>query len=526
MAAAPQALDAVSHTSQVPLAGGTLFIQLTVSDPDVIAELVKYPDAPERERYALTALRVGVLALRQARGELDAGAIREAGQLVLRELESLLHERGTEITNTVTSALRQYFDPASGELPRRLESLLKQDGELDRFLRQHLGPESSTLAQTLRDRLAPLLALLDPDQAQGLRARIEETVGAALHDQRNRILAEFTLDNEQSALSRLVRKLTETNDRLTGDIKELVNEIAAEFSLDKPDSALCRLIQKLEDAQGLIGKSLTLDNQDSPLSKLKRELQDAIDRFVQENAKFQADVREILGEFKAQRRAEARTTLHGLSFQERLGQLLQREASRLNDVFEATAAVPGEISRCKTGDFVIQLGEDTAAPGARIVWEAKAAEGFTLPRARAELDEARKNRRAQIGVFVFYKGVAPAGIQCFARHGNDLIVVWDPEDPTTDVYVQAAYSVARALVVRETRESVESQKALAAIAKATQTIESQLEVLGQIKTWAETVKTNGEKIAARADSMKATITAQIEELNRNLAALKANEAQG
>src|SRR5262249_28823981 len=158
-------------------------------------------------------------------------------------------------------ALRQFFDPASGELPRRLESLLKQDGDLERFLRQHVGPDSSTLAKTLDQHLEPLMQLLDPDEGQGLKVRMESMLHAVLDDERNRILREFSLDSDESALSRLLRKVTENNGQLTGDVKALVDELAGEFSLDKPDSVLSRLVKKVEEAEGLIGKSLTLDDE-------------------------------------------------------------------------------------------------------------------------------------------------------------------------------------------------------------------------------------------------------------------------
>lgn len=97
-------------------------------------------------------------------------------------------------------------------------------------------------------------------------------LNGAFDDQRDRIVREFSLDREESALSRLLRKVTENNGRLAGDVRALVDELAKEFSLDKPDSALSRLVGKVEDAQGLIGRSLSLDDERSPLSRLKREL--------------------------------------------------------------------------------------------------------------------------------------------------------------------------------------------------------------------------------------------------------------
>ena len=280
---------------------GTLALDLTVSDPEVIAELERCSPGADREGYALSGLRLGVLALRQARGELDAVVVRDAGQKIVTDLESLFRERGGKIADDLTGALRQFFDPASGELPRRLESLLKQDGELERFLNQHVGPGSSTLAHTLDQHLEPLLRLLDPNEADGVKKRIESMLSGAFDDQRSRLLSEFSLDIEESALSRLLRKVTENNGRLAGDVRALVDELAKEFSLDKPDSALSRLVGKVEDAQGLIGRSLSLDDERSPLSRLKRELQSTIDILVKNNADFQKEVREALTKLQTHR---------------------------------------------------------------------------------------------------------------------------------------------------------------------------------------------------------------------------------
>lgn len=244
-----------------------LELHLHVTDPEVIAELEKNPDGPDREHFAISALRLGVLALRQARGELDAGVMREAGQKILHDLETLLKDEGSKLTGNLAGGLTKYFDKDSGELPRRLESLLRQDGEFERFLRQHLGSDASTLAKTLDSHLQPLLRLLDPEEAQGVQARIRQLLDNAVEDQRNQVLREFSLDKDDSALSRLLRKVTDENGKLTRDVRGLVDELAEEFSLDKEDSALSRLVKKVEDAQGLIGKSLTLDNENSPLSR-------------------------------------------------------------------------------------------------------------------------------------------------------------------------------------------------------------------------------------------------------------------
>ncbi|HPT28399.1 MAG TPA: hypothetical protein PLZ95_18410 [Bryobacteraceae bacterium] len=502
-----------------------LEIRLSVTDPEVISELEKSTSGPERERFALSALRLGVLALRQARGDLDAGVVREAGQRILHDLESLLNYEGSRLTGNLAGALKQYFDKDSGELPRRLESLLKQDGEFERFLRQHLGPEASTLAKTLDQHLQPILRLLDPEEAQGVQARIRHLLDSAVEEQRNQVLREFSLDSEDSALSRLMRKVTDKNGEFTKDVRALVDELAGEFSLDKEDSALSRLVKKVEDAQGLIGRSLTLDDENSPLSRLKRELQSTIDGLTKSNADFQQKVLEALARLQTQRDTAAKSTLHGLTFEDRLGELLAMEATRLNDVHECTGSTAGAITYCKIGDFVTTMGPESAAPGVRIVWEAKSNKSYQLADALKELDQARKNRQAQIGVFVYSKDAAPSGTDHFARYGSNLIVVWDPEDTSTDLHVKSAYSVARALVIRESHESSQSEAAVQAIELATRGVEKQLKNLGEIKTWANTVKSSGEKIAESAGKIQDALQKQVEELDQQIAALKTSQAE-
>ena len=125
---------------------------------------------------------------------------------------------------------------------------------------------------------------------------------------------------------------------------------------------------------------------------------------------------------------------------------------------------------------------------------------------------------------MFSKNAAPDGVEPFVRYGNNLVVLWDPEDAVSDLFVKAALSVARALVVRETHESAESEHALNSIELATRAIEKQIENVSQIKTWAETIKGNGDKIADRAGKMQEALQKQVEELDEQLSAMKTSQS--
>lgn len=482
-------------------ATGPVVLTLEIADPEVAAELRRVPEGEERERYALSALRVGVLALRTASGQVDAHAIREAGTALVSELRELLSARATELTERLGGTLAQYLDPQSGALPQRLDALLRRDGELDRALRAHVGADDSLLARSLAAHLgegSAIFKMLSPTDASGLRTQLQKTLEGALAEQRGHILREFSLDHEGSALSRLV----------------------GEFSLDAEGSALSRLSRLLAATSEQIGKNLTLDDDASALSRLKRELLGTIEHLARSNGEFQAQMREALARLDTRRKEEARTTRHGVTFEERLGALVAEESQRLGDLYEATGETSGAIRQCKKGDYVTELGAESAAAHARIVWEAKEKQAYTLRAALEEIDEARRNRGAQVGVFVFSRRTAPEGLESLARHGQDVVAIWDADDPASDLVVKAAYSLARALVVREKRADRESAAALAEVERAARAIERQVGFLDEVRKWAETVKGHGEKIVDRSARMAEELRREVGRLDAQLAAMR------
>jgi hypothetical protein len=492
----PSELHARRPTLAPETPAGTVELRLTVGDPDVVADLLRRPEGPARDRFAAAALRIGVLALRMAGGQVDGDTIRAAGERMLGELRELLAVRAGELSRQLGETLTRYLDPQAGLLPQRLDALVRADGELERLLRRHLGPDESLLAHTLAEHLgknAPLLRLLAPDDANGLRAQVEGALRAALLEQREQILREFSLDNRESALSRLVAELRARQGELQQDVRTQVEGVVREFSLDREDSALSRLVARVDAAQRTTSE---------------------------QNREFQTAVRETLKVLETRREEQDRSTRHGATFEAGLGEVLAAEAQRLGDVLSSTGNTVGLFANCKVGDFVIQLGPESAAPDARIAWEAKEARKVDLKAAREECEKARKNRQAQIGVFVFSRRAAPDGLLPLARYGADLVVVWDAEDPATDVYLRAAYSVARALTVRERSATDESREALDEVDRAARAVEKQVAALDEVRTWGETARSSGEKIVNRATLMAAELRKQVERLDRQVAALR------
>ncbi len=486
---------------------GPVVLMLEVTDPETALELRRHAEGEDREQFALAALKVGVLSLRAASGQVDVGALREAGGALVAEMRDLLSARAAEMTERLGATLTQYLDPQSGALPARLHALVKRDGELDQMLRAHVGGDDSLLARSLAAHLgqgSAIFQMLSPTDANGLRAQLQKTLEDALAEQRQHILREFSLDDEGSALSRM----------------------AAEFSLDDEGSAMSRLSRMMTATSERIGRDLTLDDEGSSLSRLKRELLGTIEQLSKSNVEFHAQVREAMAKLDTRRKEEALTPRHGVTFEERLGALLAEEAQRLGDIFEATGDTTGVIRSCKKGDYVMQLGADSAAANARIVWEAKEKNAYALRAALAEIDEARRNRQAQVGVFVFSRKTAPEGLESLQRHGNDVVVVWDADEPTSDLLVRAAYSLARALAVRERRSDKQSEAALAELERAARGVERQIGYLDDVRRWVDTIKASSDKIADRTTRMAEDLRRDVERLDAQIARMRTDAEAG
>ena len=193
-----------------------------------------------------------------------------------------------------------------------------------------------------------------------------------LDSEQNRILGEFSLDNESGALTRVVAQLGLTNDKLQGNIEKQIKAAVREFSLDDENSALSRLVKKVEEAKDRItdefsvdnqdsainklnlvlaetrqsiDENLTLDNEQSALARLRKQLTDVLDDIQTKNQRFQEDVSGKLASLVTRHQEEMRSTTHGISFEDEFCAFLQREAQRAGDVFTAYRLEAGRNSK-------------------------------------------------------------------------------------------------------------------------------------------------------------------------------------
>lgn len=501
----------------------TCRLELLVDDPLLVQELMAYAEGPERSEYALTALRIGVLALKQAQGRLDADVVRGEGERILTALEHRLAQHQSTVHEQVASTLQNYFDPKSGRFNERVEQLVKSGGDLERLLRTQIGQSDSELSKTLAAFIgeqSPLMQLLSPTQSQGLLSSIAASVNESLEGQRKKILTEFSLDDPTSALARLVRELNEKHGELTQDLQNKVDEVIGEFSLDSEDSALSRLVAQVRTAQERISSEFSMDQETSGLFRMKREIQQLIETHNKANEEFREHVRTSLATLQARKEESQKSTRHGLEFENALAMFVTENGQASGDIVTACGDTTGLIKNCKVGDVVITLGPEKVNAGANIVIEAKQDASYKLADALTEIETGRKNRDAKVGVFVFSKRTAPAGLDALARYGDDVVVVWDSENSETDVILSAGLSLARALCVRQAAESKKVDVDIEAIVKSILDVEKQAQGLEEIRTSAQSIKNAAEKIDNRARIVGEGLARSVKSLEEEMEAVK------
>src|ERR1041385_7238871 len=88
---------------------GACRLEFVVDDPLIVPELLAYPVGVERDKYALTALRIGVLALKQAQGRLDADMIRSEGERLLETLGQAMRAHVGDSDSALAKTLAAHF---------------------------------------------------------------------------------------------------------------------------------------------------------------------------------------------------------------------------------------------------------------------------------------------------------------------------------------------------------------------------------------------------------------------------------
>jgi hypothetical protein len=288
--------------------------------------------------------------------------------------------------------------------------------------------------------------------------------------------------------------------------------IVAEFSLDNEDSALSRLVSRVETAQRSITAELSLDNEDSALQRLHKMLHENHQTLLKQQLDLAARLDTAIESMNARRTESAKSTRHGLEFESTLGTHLRELVQAAGDILEDTGSTTGLKPNCKIGDYVMTIGPEKLAAGARIVIEAKESASYDLSKTLEEADTARVNRQADVCIFVHSIKTAPASIPNFQRYGRDIVVKWDPDDDALDVWLLAALMVAAALSVRAASHGKKDAASFEKIDKAIERMRKHLEGFEEIHTSANTAKSAADKILSRARLIQDGLSSQVQSI--------------
>lgn len=498
-------------------------VTFAISDPEVLAAMAEYPDGQPRTNFLTTALKIGVLSLKAARGTLDSDTVRREGDRLMEQLGERLNAWRGKFEERVTGSLSHYFDPKQGLFVERVDRLTRADGDLATVVRQQVKDAEQSLGKVFDQFIgenSTLLKALDPSGDNQLVANLQRTLDGVVQTQNLAILAQFSLDNKDSALVRFLGELTAKHGDLNKALSRDMEAVVSEFSLDKPDSALSRLVGRVEAAQRSLTSELSLDNENSALKRMYLMLQEHQRINVENNTRLAETLNAAVQALQARREEAAKSTRHGLEFEAALGQHLRGLAAAAGDIVEDTGATTGLIPNCKVGDHIITIGPEKAAAGARIVVEAKESASYDLRRSLDEADIARRNRSAGVCVFVHSTKTAPESIPSFARYSHDLVIRWDAEDPACDVWLQAALMVATALSVRAAQHGKQDAASFGKIDKAIERIRKHIDGFEEINTSARTVGKAAERILARAKLMEEGLADQVASIGEEFLKLK------
>jgi len=504
-----------------------VYVHLGLTDPEVLDALKEYPAGPARNQFLELAIKIGVMSLKAAKGVVDADAVRNAGEKLLAQLAERLQGHRDLIDQAVAGTLREYFHPASGQFAARVSALTTDDGELAQLVRRQVGTEAEKLRTVLNTYIGEggeLARLLAPGEDNAFVGDLKRRMEAVLAEQSDVIVAQFSLDVETSALSRLVRELKQNHGDISQALQTAMKEVSREFSMDVPDSALSRLLGQVQAAQKQISDEFTLDREGSALKRLMDHVGSSIQTLQESQSEFQTQVMTVLSALQARKQAEQRSTTHGARFEEEVGNLARDDSQRAGDVLEDTGSTTGVIALCKVGDFVLTLGPDHAAAGTRIVIEAKEATNYSLKSTLEESDQARRNRAAQVALFVHSKKTAPAGLEPLGRYGNDIVVVWDAEDTTTDITVKAGLALARAMCVRVAQQSSKDAASWDAIDRAIEKMRKQIAKFADLKTSAESIERSAQKQLEIIRIASKSLEDALVDLNESLTGIRTDGA--
>ncbi len=482
----------------------------------------------QREQLAHDAWLIGLRALGNAHAQAQQAKLQDVGSALVHDIDRQLRAHVEEQQRTVASVLAKFFDPKDGQVSQRLAAFVDDQGVLAKLLEKYLAPQNSVLAHTLARQVgetSPLFKKLSPTESDGLVQVLEAQLRTVMNEGHAELVRALDPLAEDGAVARFLKSL---RDELKGADEDRAKQLAAALDANDDRSLISRLARDTHAARQVVLEAVNPDAPGSPMAIMRTTLanllkeQGAVQLEMQrqQHARqelFEKEVREALARMETKRNHDQKSARGGFDFEDAVIRFVATAVQGAPCVFEVTGNTIGQVDRCKKGDAVVRFTAESAFEGAGVVFEAKRDATYTVQRALDELDEARRNRGAHVGVFVMAESHASATFPRFARHGNNVLVVWDDRDPASDPRLHAAVLLGLALVARA--RTVGDEGDLAALRDIDARIEAEVERLTKMEKSAEATRRGAETIAIELSSGKKALGVLLGKAKTTLRAL-------
>lgn len=434
-------------------------LRARITDPEIYQVLADLPET-ERREFALRALKVGVVALRDIRTVAKADYVDKEFERMRSDLAQLLEG--------------MFGD--GGEVTRRIQDVFGEDGRMDERLRTFFGPEGR-LRQLMDDFLG---------QDGRLRRALENAVG------------------DDGALKR-------TLDEFLGEKGRLRRELDRFFDAD--DGRLHAMLNPADESTPLGAFRKSLEERFDPAREgsFLWRLHHEMEQHFQEIRKH-LEIREAVEE------EHERGTRKGFDFEDHVSDVLGRIASPFGDRVEKVGDETGPLG--KAGDILCHLHDAASGPaGRRIVVEVKDT-GVTLSgktSIQKTLNEAMQNRDADFAIAVVEAEHADRFAPFRYEAPDHLLVSLDgkAEGEVDELPLRVAYHLARTLLAARTaRREVELD--VGSIQSRLQEIRAQLEAVRSMKGNLTRAKTSIENVRSALDEMRESVLDVLKDLEADL----------
>lgn len=463
-------------------------------------------DEPARDQLAHDAWAIGLRALSNAHQAAQESKLKDVGTALLGDIDRQLKLYVDQQQQTIGAVLTRFFDPKDGQVSQRLSAFVDDQGVLAQQLQKFLGPQGSVLAETLAKQVgetSPLFRKLSPTDSTGLVKVLEAQLRAVMGEGHAELVRALDPLAEDGAVARFLKSLREELKGADEDRQRQLSAALAALDANDEQSLLSRLVRETERSRRAVLSAVNPEDPASPMAMLKASLskllleQSAsqlalVKRQEERQVQFEKEVREALVRIETKRTQDVKTTRGGLVFEDAVLAFVRSATQGAPCVFDATGATAG-MGRSKKGDAVVRFTQESAFAGAGVVFEAKRDASYSVQNALDELDAARKNRDAAAGVFVMARSHASDVFPRFARYGNNVLVVWDDQDPSTDAYLHAAVLLGVGLITRT--KTIGDEGDIAALRDIEKRIEDELARLEKMEKHSENIRKNVDGIS-------------------------------